>query len=331
MATRLNLGNDVYTAYVNGWQNYGRNYSNESVYFEGDIIYSYGNHFPMAIRMETNGKTWYLVNGERYSNTTSKHQSNLREALQYKTQMTIPFQALERAGILKETIELIDQEDARYITKYRYDKDTGEKIAYEVHLLGAALFRAQRWESGSPEWGYFLSGLDETGRDPWNAYFLAQIDTDYYGKTPETVDQAYWALKPEEVTQADVDDEEVLRQGEWFFIRMDEDEQEFFKKLEKDCEKDIKREGVSNIDLPNLYYTRNGFLKNRDEERAERHRCTRLVRLKGKGENEDVVRTYVRGTVRHTDGDHKVLKLDGWYCVYENTQLRGWAVDGSVD
>lgn len=43
-----------------------------SVYFDGNTLYSYGTHFPMAVRV---GKNLYAWNENRYSNTTSKHQS----------------------------------------------------------------------------------------------------------------------------------------------------------------------------------------------------------------------------------------------------------------
>src|SRR5271170_6381641 len=78
---------------------------------DGRTIYSYGSHFPMAIIMPAGGgcscgnsqasvdaghlsvsntshrqlpdnpRGWWLVNGDRYSVTTSRHQSDLRGAL----------------------------------------------------------------------------------------------------------------------------------------------------------------------------------------------------------------------------------------------------------
>jgi hypothetical protein len=57
-----------------------------SVYFEGDTIYSYGTHFPMA-KFHNAGKlgNFVLFTSKRYSNTTAKHLSHTRFALrQYK-------------------------------------------------------------------------------------------------------------------------------------------------------------------------------------------------------------------------------------------------------
>ena len=48
-----------------------------SVYIEGDTIYSYGRHFPLAVRT-ANG---FLVNKDKYSVTTSKQQGYLKYEL----------------------------------------------------------------------------------------------------------------------------------------------------------------------------------------------------------------------------------------------------------
>ena len=71
----------------------GRKYSNEGVckaflngaekgksnriFIEGNVIYSYGHHFPLAVRL----KDCYLLNSDKYSVTTSCHQNILRRLL----------------------------------------------------------------------------------------------------------------------------------------------------------------------------------------------------------------------------------------------------------
>ena len=53
------------------WANgIGERCTGSHMFFEGNIIYSYGYHFPMAIKW--NG--YVLYNEERYSVSTSKHQ-----------------------------------------------------------------------------------------------------------------------------------------------------------------------------------------------------------------------------------------------------------------
>ena len=49
---------------------------------DGDVIYSYGKHFPMAIRK--GDKTY--VNIDKYSQSTSRHQSYVRSALRGNVQ-----------------------------------------------------------------------------------------------------------------------------------------------------------------------------------------------------------------------------------------------------
>ena len=48
-------------------------------FVEGDTIYSYGHHFPIAHRIRDNE---YLFNDDSYSRTTSKQQSAVRSALE---------------------------------------------------------------------------------------------------------------------------------------------------------------------------------------------------------------------------------------------------------
>ena len=51
-----------------------------NMFIDGDIIYSYGYHFPIAKRL---GSGMYLVNSESYSSTTSAQQSHVRNAIPY--------------------------------------------------------------------------------------------------------------------------------------------------------------------------------------------------------------------------------------------------------
>lgn len=45
-----------------------------NVFFEGDVLYSYGTHFPLAVKCR-NG---YILNGDNYSSSTGQHQSLTR-------------------------------------------------------------------------------------------------------------------------------------------------------------------------------------------------------------------------------------------------------------
>ncbi len=43
------------------------------LYFEGDVLFSYGSHFPLCIRL----KDGFIINSEGYSMTTSQHKGHL--------------------------------------------------------------------------------------------------------------------------------------------------------------------------------------------------------------------------------------------------------------
>lgn len=72
---------EIVEAYANG-KEFGQA---NSIFIGGKAIYSYGSHFPMALRKNGNE---YLINTDKYSRTTSKHQSQLRQALS-KAQATL--------------------------------------------------------------------------------------------------------------------------------------------------------------------------------------------------------------------------------------------------
>lgn len=62
-------------------QTEGRSH-NGQFYFEGDTIYSYGHHFPAAKLVKTkDGEQAVLLNDRKYSVSTSRHQSYVRQAL----------------------------------------------------------------------------------------------------------------------------------------------------------------------------------------------------------------------------------------------------------
>lgn len=76
-----------------------------NVFFEGNTIYSYGYHFPMAQRINLGAMPVILVNGRSYSNSTSKHQSWTRSALSHYTQI-ISFGMDRNGTTTKESHEL---------------------------------------------------------------------------------------------------------------------------------------------------------------------------------------------------------------------------------
>jgi len=170
-----------------------------------------------------------------------------------------------------------------------------------MHLLGRCVFRVHKADEG---FRYYLSGTDETMVNPWNGYFLAQLP-----HAVETVDEAIESLKPNAVINAENLGIEVKRQGEWFFI--------------PDTAKLL---GASQVmgNGNGLYGLATNLLEHRDSERNRRHLCTQL-KIK------DGIR-YAKGTIRHIEREHKMLKLGNvWHTVHENTEIKSFRAQGRVD
>jgi hypothetical protein len=66
--------------WANKAQDNARN-SNNNLFFDGDTIYSYGRHFPIARHAEHCGKAFVLFTNDSYSVTTAKHISMVRRAI----------------------------------------------------------------------------------------------------------------------------------------------------------------------------------------------------------------------------------------------------------
>lgn len=279
-------------------EGYGQGTHNSNIFFTGDTIYSYGYHFPMAIKLGF----YYLVNADSYSPTTGKHQSYVQRNVPSSRKIEIPFSALQEAGIPYREILVVDKEESRYVEVER--KVDGVKEMVRTHLMGSTLFRhGER---------LFLSGIDETAKDLWNGFFLTEVEGN-----PITVAEAYESMMPEEVKSAEREGKEVLRQGEYFFVKEEEGYHlEVLRGLEKTGE-------VLQKNHPLSHKTRDANLEGTWRYQDSRHVVTRYMDINGK--------VFAKGTCRHKGGEHKMLKLDGWHRVYENIQKKSWTAQGRVD
>lgn len=79
-----------------------------NVFFEGNTIYSYGYHFPMAQRINLGAMPAIIINGRSYSNSTSKHQSWTCYALSHYDQI-ISFGMDRNGTTTKESHERNEQ------------------------------------------------------------------------------------------------------------------------------------------------------------------------------------------------------------------------------
>lgn len=299
-----------------------------------DTIFSYGRHFPMARIMPAGDEPrgWWLLNGDTYSVSTSRHQSDMRSAVKRTglPVVIVPFSALHMAGTDIDSVEPVDvlpdrytwepriraeapaaweqENDTRYCRNWRQLDDGRWSYETSVHRLGESLIRASYSYTTRPEYtrhagtALFLSGFDMNERPP--LYFLAQLPD---GAQPWTVAEAFEALKPDEVKDAEALGIEVLRQGDVFAI-------------------------------PTTWKTRDlpGPSMRMAQVLDVSHRVSELRYVAEHGI------TYGRGVLRHRPEqswrkpEHKQVKLgDGrtWHQLVLNTVPAGrsWSVDGKID
>jgi len=231
--------------------------TNGTVFYEGDTIYSYGYHFPMAIIMrdEHDQPSWVLVNGDRYSVTTSGHQGQMRSVIEstHLDAMIVPFSALNAAGIRGDfafrQIEPLEVRPDRneVIPRSRTETPEGEMVRpWDFEAKGYGEPDPRRRYERKGKRGHILE--QQGGLWHWEEHrhwlgdslFIAKVDGrrrrflssfDYQEAQPlyflcelprtskaTTVEQAYEDLKPESVKEAESAGMEVERQGDIFAI-----------------------------------------------------------------------------------------------------------------
>ena len=176
-----------------------------NMFCEQNVLYSYGHHFMLAIRRP--GKE-FILNGETYSKSTSRHQSYTRQAC---GGYTIPFGVLRTALMggnsddsfieRVQKMDIIDSTDDEYRDVPYIDPKTEEYKIRQEHMLGAVLFSYQK--------KYFLSATDSRAKDFRMGYFMVELP-----KKVASVDEAIKSLRPIGIK----DDTPYERQGEFFFV-----------------------------------------------------------------------------------------------------------------
>jgi len=177
----------------------GRRGNSKNIFHENSrTLYSYGYHFILAVRLNTGE---YLINGDTYSSSTSRHTSLCIRYLQ--PNVIIPFSALDQVTRDHHLIEIVDRESDKYIPRTRKDPETGELIEYEEHRLGAAVIKFEN--------KYYLSSIDD-GAKGQGGYFLVELP-----ENAQTVENAFDILFPKELNE----NQPHTRQGEFFFVPTD--------------------------------------------------------------------------------------------------------------
>lgn len=337
--------------YVNSRYGTGRDYGAGS-----DTIYSYGSHFPMAVIMpdrvtgETRG--WWLLNGDRYSPSTTRHQEALRSAIKGTglPVLIIPFSALNPSGIDRSSITPIEILPDRWTWEPREREEPpaewqvmddssfhGSTRAWQqrisdrkwlcevsVHHLGESLFKADfSYTEYVPSYTD-LTTMERVypGYTPrkGSAYFLSAFDTNEPGQGLYFLAQLPEGASPPTVAEAF----EALKPAEVH-------QSEYFAgpgSVLRQGDVFAVRSDRATRELP-------GPGKRSAYVLGVNHQVTE-VRIDGMGN------TYGRGVMRHKPQEsgrrpeHRSVKLgDGkaWYLLVKNTVPAGrsWSVSGQVD
>ena len=312
----------------------------------GDIIYSYGRHFPMAVRND-NDKT-FLVNGDRWGHATAGHQSQVRGAIatrnsfsDYKV-LTVPFSVFQRAysvhdlsrmhvkvidvGKDKEICKCItcDKDFANYSDLYDHKQSfwkTADTFGpphktHYLHQLAPSTFSVNMQGSSIPR--YFISGFDETANQRnHDGYFLSELPA-----KPRDIAHAFEMLRPTQVKIADKIGTKVLRQGDIFAVPSKLTTR-FLKKHGADYQKGglidkyIWGAAIKVLDYPRLLGTS--------------HVANETIAYRGM--------LFARGTLRHrptefgrTLPEHVNVTIGkDWHRIVRNTALASYTIGGKVD
>lgn len=298
--------------------------NNGNLYCFGDVLYSYGSHFPLAVYRgnDTNERAFFLKNGDKYSITTSCHQSITQSYCQNGP--TVSFRALRAAGLNPEAAAIIDyrmdswetvcfnRTDGKYYTDSQCTKpfkkpkqgqfvahpsSNGEEIITgSWHILGATLFQHP-----------------DNGKQYLASYFISELK--HRAKSVET---AFYHLMPHRVKKTIAQGIEVKRQGEWFFIPLN---------IGKSDASLAQYLHIKIARIKSSYPLQNSLP--RQSTQSNRHVC-RLFKYRNQH--------FCSGTVFHweswrnqSSGQHASLKLDSWHIAYKNTEIQSWSFNGSFD
>lgn len=149
-----------------------------------DTIHSYGLHFELArvLRDKRKQPVAFLINGERASVTTTRHQGEIRRAID-KTglpSVIIPHGALDAAGIDMDSIRILDvsqdwteqiRNDVDFDPSRPTVSDTGDSDLQRQ--LGAAWEKAARMSSPSFGMNYEIRRINEC----WHMFAAARTET----------------------------------------------------------------------------------------------------------------------------------------------------------
>jgi hypothetical protein len=167
--------------------------ANTNVIAEQYTLYSYGSHFTLAKIMSDgdNTRAWWLVNGDNYSVSTTRHQSMTRGALESTglPMLLLPFSALQEADIDRSTVKPLEILPDGWSDEPQYAA-TAEEVPQSRRWSGFP----ETYSAADPD-GYYAT-LQDDGRWTWLArrhwlgasVFTAEYSTNEWVSDPEGPD-----------------------------------------------------------------------------------------------------------------------------------------------
>jgi hypothetical protein len=268
-----------------------------------------GQTADLAVRLKDGS---ILTNGARFRTPIDMHQDELISALERSPRRfsVVPFHSITAAwtdgkvddwsnapfGIpdLQNEVSVVIPSGGEHWKHVKVKDKYGRIADRQIHTLGDSVLRVKD--------RYYLSGVDETGKGS-GMYFFAGLAAD---NAPLTLEEAYNALKPRVVREAEDRELNVLRQGEWFAIPT--------QVLTSELVRDVDR-GIAS------YRQRHVLGKDGHHELEE-------AVLYEAGERKGQV--YARGVLRHTKDEHTDLDLGTmrWYLVVHNVVGASYTLSG---
>jgi hypothetical protein len=282
-----------------------------NMFIKDAALYSFGSHFPMLVKMPQWGKEKTILNADRYSSTTARHQRLCFKSATIQIPFSALFPALKRdlkrdssnqrgpyPLKMLEGLKLINIAEERWDLRGYYRFDSSGKKQFLSILKFESLLDKSTWLEDqerrpqscvlSFEKRCLLSSMDR------NNYFISELP-----EMVRTVDEAFLTMLPVDVLGTG-----YQRQGEWFFVP------------------------TSIKGIPKKYIQKHCLLPNRHPNHKNLHHEARDYVEPFTG----IKHILVRGGIRHLNRDHRTLYLgEQWHYAIEASQLVSWGANGRVD
>jgi hypothetical protein len=318
-----------------------------------DTIFSYGRHWPLAQIMpdaQGNARGWWLVNGDRHTNSTNRHQADVRSAVQRTglPVMILTFDGMNRAGIDRDTVKPVEV--------------TADRYTWEAYTPGR---EPRDYEaSGEGAWGSFRNWQQRISDRAWvcerNVHHLGESLFTAEFSYERVAEPAHYDTGTRHVPAVYVPAVRERVRGSAFFLSAF-DEQEgfglyFLCQLPEGAHPKTVAEARECLKPPSVQLAERqgiGVLRQGDVFAVQSDLMTRQLPGPSKhgeyvlGTNHkateirvDSGSTYARGILRHRPADrspdhHAVVLGDRktWYLLVKNTvpEGRAWSMGGYVD